>query len=1575
MAQSQTIDDAENAAISRADATGTSDLFSSINEEELTEDFNLDFDAMMSQAAQVEESKAGTSDFDEQASSAMEKFLPKRQAMFESDDKRKKSLFEKMFGYNPASDLPYGYDKMTDIQRKTMMATLATQNLFKRTAIGATKQLGGTLQLALPKSMEEFLITDKEKKEFRLPEDRYYEARVQKELRKKQKTGQLSPDEIDQLRFLDETLPSTSQRLPEAIGRTAAFVEEFALSQQVFRSIKIPGGRSLDSTLSNVGKNLLGRRLAVSAASAANAGKTLTSSALSSLSKQIIQAGPNAAELFIYGVISSETEEGEDAKVDRLASGAKMSLWAAAPVILGPGAAALKQTNAGQVTSGFVQNVISKTVSPIADKLASMKAVKAKKTFVDRAMLEADDLFLKENNRLMSATEKTVAKKTFAEVADKVSVIAKKNTDDIASTIEEMSASVTGKDTVGMESIIPKAMRKVETAGDEVVNGTTMLVENRTRFATIRQTDRSYAILDKETQREVAVNIKRKDLAKELDDLVFGGKSKAPVGNKNLVSGKRTKLTITEETELKRSLGRMQKATDKAYRAGAKDANEKALIKLNEGRERLATVRADNQQKWENVEYARQLVKDFVPKEDQGLFMSRIIKSKTEGGLDKVLDGIDVHLSRGRVRNSVDVIRGSLKTAKKNYGDKTGPFAKAPDEIKPMLTRLQAISDGMTKFSQQAGDDIAGIGTIADDMISAINDTLSSQGEVIGIPPELSKELFGLSSLKGGEIGADGMETLAQLTQLVIHRAEQAKLIRIGPNIIQASQAVDDSISRIIPKVSQEPAGKIKKLIGVDSDHPITLIEKMFGGDSSTRFILDDLYEGEIKAFGVMRNSYGMVRRHMAENNISDDAFSKLKQKMNVTIGGKNIEITRDDALSLAMSTRDPWVFDQLTKASGFRIGKHEVISRSAASTLDDISNIISQLSEEEIALGGAIFDVSGNYLSQAINETSLQLNGIKIATYPQYYPSHRVTSKAIAGNRWAGKTAETQSNFMPRLGGKSPMRIKSYSAELMDYIQNSAMYNGTAGPMRSMKTVLADKGLQQELRVAGYGDEFSNLVDIISRSEGMYSDSSVVDVLGSGVLNRFTKSVLGGRISTIGTQIASVPAAKSVIPGKYFKPTDVAGMKSGIKDLETSNFFWHRWTGKRVSVELGDATSKSSLSHFIFNKTPLSEKPLAGLVWGDKQAAGKIYAAAKRQVAATTKLTGNELKERAIKITEKAFRETQPNWSVLTRSKLATDPSVFKRSLTMFRTAQEAQLNIWKRANVKFARSAKSPSDVKALGESYKAVLESQLSVALWKSTWKRGREFGVAKTAGWLGVYTPGDDDPFAEDAAKDLARAASGIVPGGQMVETLVEATYDKIFKGEMKLNMSQDPFSSISSAAAISAQQVSGVISSMLKDAGKREGFTADFSPVSVDDLLDEISTSDTDRKQKKQELVDKSVKAITNALRTAGMLTGLPVGPLDEWVAPGLKRSPHELVRRISPDNSSNPAELQRDLHKFLTKLNELKKKEADKGLTLKEATELLDMNTSKSQIDSIFVAEEAAGDVGENMLDALEGLF
>lgn len=1575
MADQQTIN--ENQTLALADKTGLSDIFSDQNKEEIKKPFPVLGEIETRLAAETAEFFSGkekpvvvSPEEKKRLQTAKPYYELESLPKFRSDEFRKKGLFEKMFGYNPEADMPWGYERMTEFQRAIYRVHLGMQNIVSRVGLGAAMQTKGTFQLLLPKSIEEYLPTDTQINPFRLEEDKYYEKRIQSELRKKKKDIGLSAEENEQLKTLDETLPSNWQRSPEFLGRVNSEIVRIATASELTSMISIPGGGTLNDHLSEAGRRILGRRLLVASEAVKN--RPVISVVLDALAKEMEMLGPNAGTLFAWGILAAEPPEGEaDPVAFRAEEGMKMVPWALAGPVLTPTIKGVGATKAGQVAGEFMKRAITKVTTPIADKLARMKANEAKKFVIKRGMTEADDLFFRENARYMNSLERKKTKEVLEEVTGRVVELAKGTADDIVSKIEALAGRKIGSKPVAQESIIPASQRAIETVGDDIVNSTTALVENKTKLATIRQPNGKYAVLDVATQQELAVDIPRHQIGSALEQLVEGKKFKIK-GAKQFRVRPKTKLTITEETELKRAMRRLEVATNKSFRAGVKAGTEKTMKKVITGRERLQTVKAGNREQWQNVEFARELVKEFVPTKEQGLFMRRLIKAKTEGGLDKILDDIGKHLDRNQVRASVDSIRGALKESSSKYRDKTGKFAKAPDSIKPILVSLDKSMEGITKLSQEAGADIAGFGQLADDMVAGLNSAISGKGEVLGIPEGLADDLYGLAKVQGETLTADNIESLAQLTKLVIHRAEQSHLIDISGDVATVVSVVDDSLTRILPRKivprKTSIASKFKRLYGVDSDHPTTLVEKMFGEGSNMSSLLDDLYEGEVKAFGVMRNSYDIVKEYMRNNNLDDDIFNGLKKKVTVKIGGKDVQLARDDILGIAMSSRDPWVFDQMTRTSGYDIGGNDTIRV----TTDELAEMFSMLTKKEMQLGAVMFELNNSYLSQLVNETSIHLNGTKLATYPQYYPSHRSLNKKLYGNKWAMRTAETQSNFMPRMGGKGRMKFKPFSRELMDYIQNSAMYNGIGTPMRSMKTVLKNPELQAQLKNMGYTDELSNFIDILSRSEGMYSDSSVLDAIGSQVLNTFTKGVLGGRVSTIGTQIGSIPAAKAIVPSKYFKASSADSISKAVDDLMTSDFFWFRWTGRRVSVELGDTASKSSLSHFIFGKTPLTEKPLTGLIWGDKQAIGNIYLAARRQVADTTKLAGDDLTRAAIKIAEEATRKTQPNWSVLTRSKLASDPSVFKRSLTMFRTAQEAQFNIWKRANVAFERSAKGPKDIAKLADSYQAVLESQMSVALWKATWKRARELGVTSVAGWLGIYAPERDDPFAEDVAKSMARTGADIAPLGRLIETAVEGAYDQAFKGGARFNTSVDPITTMLQASVSAADSVVKWSKKIVESRAKREGFTTSLIPTSLDDLLNEISTSEADKRQKKKELSNQIQKDVLKAIRATLIVVGGPVGPLDEWIAPGLRRSKHALVTRVNGNNASDPIGLQKDLDKFLTLQKELQIKADKKGLTPKEANLAFNMDLiKKSQIDPMFAVDDVVGEQGENFLDSV----
>ncbi|KKL86024.1 hypothetical protein LCGC14_1948880, partial [marine sediment metagenome] len=298
MAQAQTITESqkETKALQIADRTGVSDVFAYQNFAELTDSFAIadpsDIEVLMDEPIVFPEPPE----------------IPR--TIGPASSGKQKGLFERMFGYDANMDLPWGYGRMSPFQRVVFKADLQAQNLFTRVGLGATKQLKGTLELLLPKSIEQYLPTDTRLNPFRLEEDTFYEKRIQKELRRSKKQGTLSIEGEDQLAYLDGVLPSTTQRGPEFVGRVAAIIEEYALATEVFKLIPGPKGRTLANTLSRNGKQLLGNRIRAAGFVASSKTKK---AALSSLAKAISNLGPDAGSLFLWGFAAREKEEGEAA--------------------------------------------------------------------------------------------------------------------------------------------------------------------------------------------------------------------------------------------------------------------------------------------------------------------------------------------------------------------------------------------------------------------------------------------------------------------------------------------------------------------------------------------------------------------------------------------------------------------------------------------------------------------------------------------------------------------------------------------------------------------------------------------------------------------------------------------------------------------------------------------------------------------------------------------------------------------------------------------------------------------------------------------------------------------------------------------------------------------------------------------------------------------------------------------------------------------------------------------------------------------------------------------------------------
>ena len=286
MADTESIKD----SLALADKTGLTDLFSDQNKKEIRRPFaNLD-----EMEARLTAETVAHFEGKEKPSLPPPKltrpyYEREISPQFKTDSFRKKGLFERMFGYNAEADMPLGYERMTEFQRAVYRANLNMQNIVSRMGMGVTMQTKGTLQLLLPKSIEEYLPTNTYLDPERLADDKNYEKRIQSELRKKKQKVGLSKEEELQLEILDAELPTTWQRGPEFAGRVNSEIVRIALAAEMASMIPVPGGGTLNEHLSELGRRTLGRRLLVAAETFKN--RPVITTVLGELAKAMEQLG------------------------------------------------------------------------------------------------------------------------------------------------------------------------------------------------------------------------------------------------------------------------------------------------------------------------------------------------------------------------------------------------------------------------------------------------------------------------------------------------------------------------------------------------------------------------------------------------------------------------------------------------------------------------------------------------------------------------------------------------------------------------------------------------------------------------------------------------------------------------------------------------------------------------------------------------------------------------------------------------------------------------------------------------------------------------------------------------------------------------------------------------------------------------------------------------------------------------------------------------------------------------------------------------------------------------------------
>lgn len=448
-----------------------------------------------------------------------------------------------------------------------------------------------------------------------------------------------------------------------------------------------------------------------------------------------------------------------------------------------------------------------------------------------------------------------------------------------------------------------------------------------------------------------------------------------------------------------------------------------------------------------------------------------------------------------------------------------------------------------------------------------------------------------------------------------------------------------------------------------------------------------------------------------------------------------------------------------------------------------DANEIIGELTDYEKQWMAAWRDME-KISKQAINETSMLLNGFRKANVGNYVPIFR-------DPRYIGKEFETvvtdsrltSMGFLKeRVNSHLPMMLMDLKNVINRQVRDVSDYYGFAIPARNLTKIYN----------ANFGG--TSFKEVLNKTQGMevgqYFEKLMADLQGSSrvesspldkLRGNVAGAVLSGNPSVIIKQAASYPAAASVLGWKpllkglkYFNPAGLKGINVDKIDQYTSAL-WERRSRSLSDLEANANrnTRMSKTMHWLTNGIQGMDVATTKVIWK----AAEYYVDEHNPNLSR----GTDEYNRAVaRIYEQALEGTQPEYGTMQRPGILRSQSQIVKSLTMYKTQSLQNFNILVDAATNLSDKAKAAkannseenqAALKAAKRQMATALSSQITSAVI---------LGVMTAVGKallhkLGGYRDDKGDLTAESVGgqilKDSASSVAGMVAGGSELFDLI------------------------------------------------------------------------------------------------------------------------------------------------------------------------------------------------------------
>ena len=400
-----------------------------------------------------------------------------------------------------------------------------------------------------------------------------------------------------------------------------------------------------------------------------------------------------------------------------------------------------------------------------------------------------------------------------------------------------------------------------------------------------------------------------------------------------------------------------------------------------------------------------------------------------------------------------------------------------------------------------------------------------------------------------------------------------------------------------------------------------------------------------------------------------------------------------------------------------------------------------------------------GNYTTNLINETSLQLVGYKRATVQNYYPI--AVDKAALATEIDGvkldATIEGRGFLKNRVKSSKPILLEECSSVVQRSLRDTAAYAGLAAPIRDVQKILnagvetrdGVKTLKNGVIKEQWGTKAVDYLD------DLLTDLQTTQRHRSNSLSRMLSTLRGNYAGAVLTmnpgvaiaQAASLPTAAAVLGGdtmaavvpfvKNLSPKQKAALEAEIAEHGDVLLQWRqRGTGKGELQSIG---KRETLVQKGMDKVPgwltgwingMDEITVAAL-WEGSKAYVKNHAAEFEGAGET----GSPAYWEAVNRTyQKVIEQTQPNYTVMQRAGIQRNPDEMVKTFTMFTTQRFQNAGIlidavgdWKAQAARYKADASDANKAelqRATKQRDRAILSQAAQVAVF-AMMKIGADF----------------------------------------------------------------------------------------------------------------------------------------------------------------------------------------------------------------------------------------------------------